>query len=136
MNKILLDTHIILFSFMRSTELKEKTKSIITEYQQNNAMLISSISLWEIAMLASKNRINIFRPINDFLKHIIQSEGIEVIEISPDIASESVMLQNFHKDPCDRIIVATSRVTSSTLITRDKEIIAWARHGHVKYMEG
>ncbi len=135
MNKILLDTHIILFSFMRATELKEKTKSIIEEYQQNNAMLISSISLWEIAMLASKNRINIYRPINDFLKYIIQSEGIEVINISPDIASESVLLDNFHKDPSDRIIVATTRVTSSTLMTRDKEIIKWASLGHIKYIE-
>ena len=136
MNKILLDTHILLWLTLSPENLSKDIIDLIAAYQKTDKVLISSISLWEIAMLASKNRISIYEPVRNLLQDIVSVDGLKVIEISPDIAAESVSLGNFHKDPCDKIIVATSRVTSSTLITRDKEIIEWARLGHIKYMEG
>ena len=68
---------------------------------------------------------------------MVSSQGFCVIPMNNEILHEAVFLGNgFHKDPADRIIVATARITSSTLITKDRDIIAWARHGHVKYVEG
>jgi PIN domain nuclease of toxin-antitoxin system len=134
---IIIDTNILLFSFITPDELDKKTRLQIEEHQQNNRLIISSISLWEIATLASKKRINVYRPIVDFLKFIATFPGIQVIDISFDIAAESVSLpNNFHKDPADRIIVATTRVYGATLLTRDEAIIKWAKEGHIKCIKG
>lgn len=136
MGKILLDTHILLWLTMNPEKLPKRTITLIEQKQRENNVLISSISLWEIAMLASKNKISVYEPVRSLSQDIVDTDGLKVVDISVDIASESIFLKDFHKDPADRIIVATTRVTSSTLITKDQEIIEWAQHGHIKYMEG
>jgi len=116
--------------------LSENIKSHIALAQENNQLLISSISLWEIAMFNFKKRINVYEPIKDFLESIVNIKGILVKDLTPDIAAESILLpDNFHGDPADRIIVATTKVYSATL-TRDYEILTWANLGHIKFLQG
>jgi PIN domain nuclease of toxin-antitoxin system len=68
--------------------------------------------------------------------HIEEISGINICEISAEIAAESIALQNnFHGDPADRIIVATARSYSATLFTRDKQILEWSADGAVKCLE-
>lgn len=99
----------------------------------SGTLLISSISLWEIAMLVHKKKISVFGRVVDFLTEIENIEGIQIIQIDSKIAAESVTLaDNFHGDPVDRIIVATTKVYSAHLITRDQEIIQWAKNGTIK----
>ena len=57
---ILLDTHVIIWTLLKPDELSSKIHSIIDLAQQEQRLLVSSISLWEIAMLKSKKRINIY----------------------------------------------------------------------------
>jgi PIN domain nuclease of toxin-antitoxin system len=52
--------------------------------------------------------------------------------LGPQIAIESHALPNaFHRDPADRLIVATARVTNATLMTRDRRILDYAARGHL-----
>jgi len=135
-NKIILDTHVLLWSLLTPEQLSTEIKQKITAAQEKNNLIICSISLWEIAMLSSKKRINIYEPINDFLKAITDIAGLSVQDISPEIAAHSVMLMdNFHGDPADRIIVATTRTNGATLLTRDQKILDWAKFGHIKSLE-
>ena len=53
-NPILLDTHVIIWSLLKPEELSVDIKKIIESAQEENKLLISSISLWEIAMLIIK----------------------------------------------------------------------------------
>lgn len=132
-NLIVLDTHVLLWSLLQPEELHEDIKQLITIAQENNQLLICSISLWEIAMLKSKRRINIYQPIRDFLESITNIDGLSVKDISAEIAAESVQLMDdFHGDPADRIIVATAKCCGATLITRDQKILTWANLGHIK----
>lgn len=86
-------------------------------------------------MLKFKRRINIYEPIKDFLHSITDINGLSVKDISPEIAAESIMLMdNFHGDPADRIIAATTKVYGATLITRDQQILDWAKLGHIKIL--
>ena len=85
---ILLDTHVIIWSLLKPEELSGDIKKIIESAQGENKLLISSISLWEIAMLKSKKRINIYEPLKDFLQAITDIDGIKVIHILPDIAAD------------------------------------------------
>ncbi len=104
--------------------------------KNDNRLLVSSISLWEIAMLKSKKRINIYKPIKEFLKAIVEIEGIKMVDISYDIAADStLLLDNFHGDPADRIIAATAINKGAILLTRDRQILEWAGLGNVKAIE-
>ncbi len=135
-NCVILDTHVLLWSLLQPEELTEETKSKVEQAHKKQNLLVSSISLWEIAMLSHKKRIHIFEPIKNFLSSIEEISGINICEISAEVAAESILLQNnFHGDPADRIIVSTARVYSATLLTRDKQILHWSKYGSVKCLK-
>ena len=133
---ILLDTHVLIWSLSDFENLSDQIKKIIDIAKNENRLLISSISLWEIAMLKSKKRINIYKPIKEFLKAIVEIDGIRIVDISPDIAADStLLLDDFHGDPADRIIAATAINNGAILLTRDRAILSWAELGNIKAIE-
>ncbi len=133
---ILLDTHVLIWSLSDFENLSDQIKKIIDIAKNENRLLISSISLWEIAMLKSKKRINIYKPIKEFLKAIVEIDGIRIVDISPDIAADStLLLDNFHGDPADRIIAATAINNGAILLTRSRAILSWAELGNIKAIE-
>mgnify|MGYP003563353996 FL=1 len=133
---VLLDTHVLIWSLSDSENISGRVKKIIDDAKNENRLLISSISLWEIAMLKSKKRINIYKPIKEFLKAIVEIDGIKVIDISSYIAADStLLLDNFHGDPADRIIAATAINNGAILLTRDSQILSWAELGNIKAIE-
>jgi len=135
-NPILLDTHVIIWSLLKPEELSGDIKKIIEFAQGDNRLLISSISLWEIAMLKSKKRINIYEPLKDFLQAIKDIDGVRIIDILPDIAADSVSLtDDFHGDPADRIIAATAINAGAVLLTRDQQILSWAEMGNIRAVQ-
>ena len=122
---------------MQPEKLSDDIKQHINLAQEDNKLYLASISLWEIAMLKYKRRINIYEPIKDFLDSITCINGIRIIDISPEVAAESILLvDEFHGDPADRIIVATAKTHGACLITRDQKILTWAKLGHIKYIDG
>lgn len=135
-NNIILDTHVLLWILLEPEEISDPLKKQINLAQKNNHLLISSISLWEIAMLAYKKRIDVYEPIASFLDSISNLNGLTIIDISPEIAATSTALgEDFHGDPADRIISATAKTLKATLLTRDKKILNWAKLGNVKYVK-
>lgn len=129
---MLLDTHILIWCLANSNNLSEPVKKVIDNATSDKRLLLSSISLWEIAMLKSKKRINIYEPIKEFLKSISEIDGLKIIDILPEIAAESSGLDDFHGDPADRIIAATALITGATLLTRDNQILSWAEQGNIR----
>ncbi len=74
-------------------------------------------------MMVSKRRVELGIPVCAWLSRALDGTGLKVIEISPEVAVESCRLPgNFHKDPADRIIVATARVNNFSLVTKDRKI--------------
>ncbi len=136
MTSLVLDTHVLLWSLLKPEELSRGIKQKIAAAQSENKLVISSISLWEIAMLSHKKRINIYEPIKTFLGSISDIDGLVVKDISFEIAAESATLSDdFHGDPADRIIVATTKILGATLLTRDQKILSWAKFGHIKCLK-
>jgi PIN domain nuclease of toxin-antitoxin system len=88
---------------------------------------IAAISLWEIALLASRGRIVLGKSITPWVEEALADPGPAIDPLSPQIAIESHALPDvFHRDPADRMIVATARVTSAVLMTRDRRILDYA----------
>lgn len=136
-NKLVLDTHVLIWSLIAPQNLSIEVQKTIASAQNDNALYIASISLWEIAMLVSKKRLNIYEPVHDFLRHIETLDGLNLINVNANIAAESSMLLgDFHGDPADRLIVASVRAISGTLVTRDQKIIEWSQQGYLKLIVG
>jgi len=127
---ILLDTHVCIWWIQEFTNIPKNTKRIILNAQKRNNIYISSISIWEIAMLVKYGRLLITIPLSDWIKKLESAPFIKFIPIDNTIAEHSVNLPGeFHKDPADRIIVATSRILNIPVITSDQKIL---QYPHVK----
>lgn len=135
-NLILLDTHVLLWAISEPNKLSTTVKQYIDVAQQNKLLLLSSISLWEIAMLEQKKRIDIRQPLKTFLESIINIQGLAIKDNSIEVAVESNLLaDSFNNDPADRLIVATAQYYNATLLTRDQKILAWAEQGAIETLK-
>ncbi len=75
-------------------------------------------------MLHDKGRINLHLPLREWLDKAAAPPLVRRYGISPAIAAEiSTLPTTFHRDPADRILVATARVLGATLLTQDRRII-------------
>jgi len=120
----LLDTHIIVWWFEQSPRLLQAQKKALASADAKSPLVISDISLWEISTLISLGRLKLRFPPRDWLERAVAPPLVRRIGISPAIAAEVASLpDSFHRDPADRILVATSRVLGATLLTLDKRII-------------
>jgi len=129
---LLLDTHVWLWLVAGSPELSTRAQQKIGEAAAAGALRIAAISLWEIALLASRGRIVLGKSICLWLDEALAEPGPAIDPLSPQIAIESYALPDaFHQDPADRLIVATARVANAALMTRDQRILDYAARGHL-----
>lgn len=132
-NLLTLDTHTWYWLATGSKSLSLPARNIIDKASSDGLILIPAICLWEICMLIEKGRINVHLPPAEWLNNALSGPGLALTALTPEIAVESCNLPgSFHQDPADRLIVATARVHSATLITRDAQILKYGRQGHVK----
>ncbi|MFM2314718.1 MAG: hypothetical protein RLZZ04_3994 [Cyanobacteriota bacterium] len=123
---ILLDTHIFVWLNQNDPRLTNRHRQVIEE-EREHGLGISTISLIEIARLVSAKRIVLPLSIQEWFKIALSQEGIMLISITPAIAVEAQTLPgDFHKDPADRIIVATARVSDIPVVTVDKKILDYS----------
>ncbi len=122
--KPLLDTHILLWWLNGNGRLSRRHREVFQEAGPDSPLRVSDISLWEIATLYSLGRIELRLPLRDWLERATAPPLVQRIGISPAIAAEVAQLPDgFHRDPADRILVATARVLGATLLTRDSRIL-------------
>jgi PIN domain nuclease of toxin-antitoxin system len=122
---IVLDTHVWWWTISEPAQLSRKARQLITKIPPEQ-IAIASISIWEFAMMVTRGRIELTISPDEWLDYAINKTGLTVLELNSKIALESCNLPgNFHKDPADRIIVATARVSRSQLITKDQKIIKY-----------
>ncbi|BAW97887.1 hypothetical protein NIES970_28500 (plasmid) [[Synechococcus] sp. NIES-970] len=127
---ILLDTHTWLWLLHDPDQLSTPAQSIITEAENSNSILISSISVWEIATKQNLNKLQLPLPINQWFELAQQQPGTTIEPLMPLDAIHSANLPGeFHKDPADRILVAIARRYDVPLITCDQKIL---NYPHVK----
>ncbi|MFQ6676704.1 MAG: type II toxin-antitoxin system VapC family toxin [Fidelibacterota bacterium] len=120
---ITLDTHVIVWNALKSSEISIKAKQEIKRAQSVGQILIADISLWEIAMLIKKQRLVIETTYTEFMRLIMEAYPYQIIPISHEIADLSVRLSdNINLDPADRLICATSIIEGAPLITADKNL--------------
>ncbi|MDY0003618.1 MAG: type II toxin-antitoxin system VapC family toxin [Polyangia bacterium] len=121
----MLDTHILLWWVSGGGHLSRKQQAVLGAATDKTPLHLADITLWEIAMLVNLGRIKLQLPLRDWLARATAPPMVIRHGISPEIAAEVAALpESFHRDPADRIIVATARVLGATLLTQDKRIVS------------
>ena len=119
----MLDTHVLLWWHGDIGRLSNGQLKVISAAAET-PLLVSDISLWEVAMLHSLGQIQLKIPLREWLEKAVAPPLVRRQGISPAVAAELAALpESFHRDPADRILVATARVIGATLLTRDRRII-------------
>jgi PIN domain nuclease of toxin-antitoxin system len=126
---ILLDTHVLFWWATKDTvRLTAAARAAISEELPDGEILVSSITAWEIALLAGRRRLNLALDVAKWLSTFGEISEFRFIPVDNEIGIEAVNLPGeFHKDPADRIIVATARKFGAPIITADEKIRAY-RH--------
>jgi len=132
-NKLILDTHIIIWYTEGIKNLSVQQIALIEQARKNGNLYISTISLWEIAILASKSRIAFTLDVRDWIDRVLNIPGLKLFDLSYEILINSVFLPYYeHKDPADRFILTTARINDSYLMSQDEKIIDYGNKGYVK----
>lgn len=131
---LLLDTHC--WIWLQSGQLEKFSQETIERVRQAGAvgsLRVSAISVWEVAMLESKGRIRIHMDCLEWVRRALETPGLSLVPITPEIAVESTRLPgSLHSDPADRILVATARSLGARLITRDEALLDYGRKRHAR----
>ncbi|MBF0491803.1 MAG: type II toxin-antitoxin system VapC family toxin [Deltaproteobacteria bacterium] len=119
----LIDTHIWIWWLTGSNLLSLKERLALEN--EDEPLLLSSISLWEASLLHEMERIKLLPNAQAWVKMATSPDLVQVLDLSPEIVSEifSKKMKTLHKDPADRIIVASARALKIPLHTHDKKII-------------
>ena len=122
--RLLLDTHILVWWFESSGRLTPGQDQAIAGAKNGKSMLVSDISLWEVATLVNLGRLSLTLPLRDWLEKATAGPLVERLPITPAVAAQVAALpDSFHRDPADRVIVSTALTENAILLTADARII-------------
>lgn len=122
--RALLDTHVLIWWLDAPDRLSPAQRAVVAEAGRASPLLVSDISLWEVAMLYVLGRIGLTVPLREWLDKATAPPLVRRQSISPAIAAALATLpDSFHRDPADRILVATAFVLGATLLTQDRRIL-------------
>lgn len=116
--KLLLDTHIWLWSLREPQRLGKRTFHALNDAE--NELWLSPVSLWEALLLERKSRISIQADIGAW-----QARATARFREAP-LTFEVVLAAHFlplHSDPADRFLAATAKVFGLTLVTADQRLL-------------
>ena len=133
MNGYLLDTHTWLW--VQQGETRHLSPDLLLEIehlQKQRKVCVSAISVLEIARLVADGQYDLGISVDRFVTEATENDGLLLLDLSTRILIDSTRLPGeIHRDPADRLLVATAREHNLTLVTRDKPFLRYAKQGHL-----
>ena len=118
--KLLLDTHIWLWSLLDPNRLSDKVGKELE--QPTNELWLSPISLWETILLHEKGKLRLEPDAFAWIKSALQHMPFKEAPINNEVALQSSKVELAHQDPADRFIAATAQIYELTLVTADERL--------------
>jgi len=119
---IILDTHALIYDALTPARLSARARKAIALAAAERSLACSDISLWEIAMLIARKRLDPAMDARQFLDDMIAARDVQVLPITTQIAVLSQSDIFSHGDPADRLIAATARFYRASLVTSDAKL--------------
>lgn len=118
---ILLDTHVLIWLANVPEKLSRKAREAIRRASEETGIAISAITLWELAWLATHNRLDISGTVEAFVEKISSRTAIRPITVKVAVLANQ-LAADYSSDPCDRLIGATALAEGMALVTKDPRI--------------
>ncbi|HXR16243.1 MAG TPA: type II toxin-antitoxin system VapC family toxin [Terriglobales bacterium] len=120
---ILLDTHVVVWAAIEPKRLSRAANSALLRARRGDGLAMASISLWEMASLFARRRIETYGTIEASMRQVLETVGIIVKPITQEIAALATQFpESYPRDPADRLIGATARAEGLVLVTHDEKI--------------
>ena len=121
---IVLDTHALLWWALAPDQLSE-TAAAACEQVDRDGGFASSISIWELGVKIARGKLAIGVPIDEFARRIEQGGAVELLPVGTTTWLRSLALDWPHRDPADRVIVATALLKGVPVLTKDQDLHAF-----------
>ncbi len=117
---VLIDTSALIWWVSDAPQLSRKARVILLDPTQS--ILVSAVSFWEIGSKVRRGKLVLPSSFSDFVDVISSMDRVTIL--SADLAEwlEAADLEWGHRDPADRLIVATARLRNIPLISSDRVI--------------
>lgn len=123
--KYLLDTHALFYWVEEGEEVSADFIKFFDKQSRRGRVLVSTASIWEIAMLNKKGRVAI-DDLHLWTDEIVNQSSAGIVETTVADMINSTLLPDYHKDPFDRLLIAQANRNNAILVTRDKVIARYA----------
>jgi PIN domain nuclease of toxin-antitoxin system len=131
---LLLDTCALIW-LMEGEPIKEASLEAIQSAADEDRLHVSLFSAWEVALLHGRSRRSFSAEPRAWFTLAIRRPGLNALPVTATILIDCHSLPGeFHKDPADRIIVATAREFQLKIVTRDQSMLGYAEQGFVEAM--
>jgi PIN domain nuclease of toxin-antitoxin system len=120
--KLLLDTHIWLWSLLEPARLSPKVAAALGD--SDTERWLSPLSLWETLLLIERKRLEVDRPAEPWVREALERAPVLEAPVNHEVALASRRLKTRHRDPVDRFLLATAQVFDLTLVTEDATLMA------------
>jgi PIN domain nuclease of toxin-antitoxin system len=121
--KYLLDTHALLWFDWGHASLSSKAENIIASPE--NELLVSTASLWEIAIKVGNRKLQLAEPYRTYVDRVIAENDLEILTISLDHLERLTALPLHHRDPFDRLLAAQAIVEQVPILSVDSAFDAY-----------
>lgn len=125
-NIYLLDTHALLWFLSGDEQISSRSRKIISG--PKNRCFISIASLWEIAIKIKIGKLHLALDLQE-LTTCLHKNNIEILTITFEHILETMELEDHHRDPFDRIIIAQGKFERLIIISKDKN---FSKYDHIK----
>ena len=119
--RLLLDTHIWLWSFLEPERLTRRVASALEDPE--NELWLSPVSVWEALMLAERHRIRLDPSPERWVREALRRVPMAEPALNREVSIQSRRLSVPTEDPADRFIAATALVHELTLATHDRNLL-------------
>ena len=119
---VVLDTCAVVWWTLAPTKLSQAAVEVCGSLDRRAPAVVSSISIWEIGLLARRGRIRLGVSLSDYVNKLHKAPAIDVIPVDAETWVANVELDWPHADPADRTIVALAKSLGARLVTSDREI--------------
>ncbi len=120
--RLLLDTHIWLWSVLDPSKLGRLVREALLD--GNSELWLSSISLWELSVLAEKGRFVVRGGLWNWIDAARRSAPIREAPLTGEIVRALDRVEVSHRDPADRFLAATAAVLDLRLVTSDSKLLS------------
>ena len=131
--KLLLDTCAAIWITEGDTISPTATLEINRAAAEGRPVYLGLYTAWERAMLSAKHKLTSPLTPKAWFDRLASRSEVEIVPLTSDILIESCFLPGeVHRDPADRILIAMARALDLTIVTRDRDILAYSARGHVR----